>query len=145
MREHTVALLKPEAVRYAPEIRRRIANIGLMVVGQREYRWDFRANALNTIQSMYPRCPEEIVEATVDHYLGHATPVLLLEGKDAIRRFFALAGKETNPGKCHESTLRRQFGIPNADIIGGRRKYWRNALHRPRDANEAIRDIRIFF
>ncbi len=100
--------------------------------------------AADDLLRLYPDLTPELWKATREHLLGAEVTVVLLGGEPGIiERFADYTGREVEPAKCAEHTVRYRFGSRTKLPGGG--VYWENAIHRPKTKEEAERDIKLFF
>lgn len=95
------------------------------------------------LDEIYTDLSPPLREATL-RYMGNA-PCEIGEvvGENAVLRLLAVCGEHTDPNECSHPTIRNRFGVKEAEkIIGG--KYFKNAIHRPKNESEARRDLNVF-
>ena len=128
-------------IRLESEIRLEIFRLGFKQVSYGGWRLNE-----DDLATLYPNLPAELQEATREHLLGAEVMVVLLEGdRGIIGRFADYAGREVEPAKCAEHTVRYRYGSRQPKELKGGLLYWENVIHRPKNAKEAARDIQLFF
>ena len=140
MIEKTMFFLKPEANPHVIEIVARITEAGLNV----EPRGRLALSAW-ALKRLYPGLSEKLQEATNRHLLDAHVFVYAVSGENAINLLVDLAGRNVNPKKCGPKTIRRLYGSKQPIAIGPGLFYYRNGIHRPQNAEEAARDLALFF
>jgi hypothetical protein len=61
-------------------------------------------------------------------------------GGDAVVKLLDAVGGETNPALCDRDTIRFLYGDIEYEKLPGGSRYYRNAIHRPKDREEASAD-----
>jgi nucleoside diphosphate kinase len=141
----TLGLVKPGAIQHAGVMRARIKACGLRICDEANYYWTNIARTEETVAKLYYRAPGPVVSEIARSFFGHATPVFLIAGENAIETFRKLTGTERNPGECAQHTLRYLYGEHETVDLGEGHRFWRNAIHRPSTHEEAEWSIPVFF
>lgn len=141
MKEKTVCIIKPEGLMFCHEIWRVIAQVcGLSMAEPRRCVLPVWA-----LEELYPDLAKEKGElwiATLDHLSHSESEIMTIEGEDAISVILDQCGHDTVPAKCAEGTFRRRFGGKDPCFYG-KKQYWRNIVHRPKNKEEAERDLAV--
>lgn len=133
--QRSVYVIKPEGMPFRSSIRHIIASAGLAICQTRTGILDEKF-----LRPLYPDLSPDLWAATMKFMQCGVCEVGLVEGDDAVQRLFVIAGRSTNPNDCEPSTIRGQFGRKVPDRVGAV-IYFRNAIHRPKDCDEAMRDV----
>ena len=102
-----VVVVKPDAFANRSKIVKRLEGSGLYVVTEVEKKLplDF------VIGTMYKGLPEDIETETAKHFsIGPSDLILLRGGPDILEKIVSITGKETEPTKCDEESIRYLFG-----------------------------------
>ncbi|MEJ0053975.1 MAG: hypothetical protein WDN10_04635 [bacterium] len=142
--QSTVAIIRPEAIGRLPAIRGNIAVSGLTISRETSFYCDNRAKTEEYVGHLLYRVPGDVIEATVQSFLGYRVSMLLITGRDAIERFRELAGAQMSPGECGTRTLRYLYGVHHPDDLGDGLRYWKNGVLRPANQDEARWDASLF-
>ena len=139
--ERSVYIIKPEGMPRRHEIREMIEKMaGLAIVG-----------SITTVlpewalAKLYPDLAQEKNElwlATLEHLAHSECEIGIVEGENAVQRFFELCGEMTSPLQCRSGTIRLVFG-KEKPVRVGEKLYWRNVIHRSKNQQEAESDLRI--
>lgn len=132
--ETTALIIKPEALTYAEEIKEIIQQGDLTIVASRKLVLPHHA-----INILYPELSSQLHEITLSIFRNEVE-IGLIKGTDAIKNFFLLSGTETSPSLCAPHTIRFRFGKKTPRIVGNY-QYFENAIHRPKNLEEAKRDV----
>ncbi|MEI8224016.1 MAG: TauD/TfdA family dioxygenase [bacterium] len=132
-------LIKPDAYNNKEEIINLIKDTGLDVIHNFSI---FTPESL--IRALYNEVSIEILNATLNHYLSGPSEILLVRGEQAIDKIVTISGLETDPALCIPSTIRFRHGDHSPEDLGNGLKYYRNAIHRPKNQDEAKRDFNLF-
>ena len=98
------------------------------------------------LRMMYPGVSDRLWDATVAHLSGQRViKALLGGGADSIERLADLVGRNVSPKSCGPGTLRYRYGCHVPVQLGEGLIYWCNAIHCPRTAEDAKREIAWFF
>ncbi len=94
---------------------------------------------------MYTNIPQEVQFENAKHFSQGPSVVLELEGdEDLMEKVIKITGEKTSPSECDEGTIRELFGDKDGiDMINGK-KYYRNAIHRGKNAEE-VEDDKVKF
>lgn len=134
-----MCLIKPDAYSYRDEIVGTIEKLGITVIR--------RIPLLLTesfIKELYYDVHPLILEATLHHLLSGTSEILLIEEhENTISKVLSAVGLETNPAHCDSTTLRFRYGNHTPQEIGEGLNYYYNAVHRPKNQDEAQNDMRI--
>ena len=141
----SVYIIKPEGMSRRETIRQMIAETGLVVVS-----YVIARLTLEDLELLYPHIHlhhREMWDETLRHLLGQECEVGLVEGDDAVHRLLLICGRHTAPPQCSSKTIRGMFGDSLARHLGGTEGktlwYYPNVIHRPRDEEEARKDLQI--
>jgi len=135
--ETSLYVIKPEAMAYSGEIRTIIEKAGLIIIDTKVLvmpKW--------ALKKLYPDLSEDLWSATCLAFASLAEAGLVI-GENAVATLFRLSGTATAPGDCEPESIRIRFGQKNPFIIGEVR-YYANAIHRPKNQQEAENDVRLF-
>lgn len=80
-------------------------------------------------------------EATLDHLAGKRSQGWWVKGEYAFLKVLAMCGEHTDPNRCAPTTIRAMYGVHHPHGLPGGFKYYLNAVHRPKNASEARRDL----
>jgi nucleoside diphosphate kinase len=142
--ERSVYLIKPEAMARRDDIRQMLEQhygLPVTIFGEAKI-------GLDVLATLYPdvfREGGELWEATCNHLLGKICEIGIVEGENAIRRLFTACGEKTNPQECGPSTVRAVFQSGFSIQLRNGGTYWLNVIHRPKDLEEANRDLKIAY
>ena len=131
-KERTLAIIKPEAIKYTGEIIVKILERGFRIVDKR-----VRRLTLEEAADFYAEhASSSIFEALCDCMSSGLITALVLEKEDAIAEFRKLMGAG-NPKEAEKGTLRYRyaFDLPRPQ----------NAVHGSDSAESALREIKFFF
>lgn len=135
--DQSIYLIKPEAMDYRMEIRDMVFAAGLEIT-----RTAITRIPLPILKSLYPELHFDLQTAT-EMFIGQAdVEVNEVRGERAVERLLKLCGDSVDPSQCCQSTIRNRFGFAQSQLVGSA-QYFRNAIHRPRTAAEAERDLRL--
>lgn len=137
--EYTVFAVKPRGLRHLREIRRSILGAGLKIVVRK--RMFFTRKELRIL---YDKAPAAIIQLMEKDFAHKPVEVGVIIGSHAIARLVALAGEHYDPNQCRLGTLRHTYGQRYPVKRSGYR-YWDNAIHRPKAAEEAAHNLKLFF
>lgn len=129
-------IIKPDGMARRLEIRDMIEQSSLVVVRS--------ATAILpvwVVEVIYPDLSEERCNTAIHYMTCDECEVGILSGNDAVRRFLNLAGEFVEPGRCEPGSIRAKFGTK--DPLQG--WYYNNAIHRPTNQYEAVRDLAIAY
>ena len=135
--EKTTYIIKPDGMKYRHEIKCAIVAAGLRITKSFVVvlpKW--------ALVQLYPSVPPIMWQATVRQLTKSACEVGIITGKNAISKFSTIAGKYASPSKCDPNSIRSRFGKHRGKRIG-RYFLYDNAIHRPKNHTEAIKDLEI--
>ena len=142
--DEAVCVIKPDAFPWRDAIVRHLEEMGLSIVKRKtkQLEADFVDEKM-----VSPEWSDDVKEATRRHFLEGPSEFLVVKGaagSDALEKLRAAVGEETNPALCDRDTIRFIYGdiAPEKLPSGGR--YYRNAVHRPKDGEEAEEDKKRF-
>jgi nucleoside diphosphate kinase len=135
--EETIYMIKPEAMMHSKSIRALMERRELQIVLRKRLVLPSWA-----LTCFYPDLLGDLLKLTTLAFLAQVE-IGLLQGNEAIERFRILAGTETAPAKCEPGSIRGKYGIVQPFRVGGA-IYYANAIHRPKNSDEARKDIGIF-
>lgn len=132
-------IIKPSAVTYRDEIVAALRSEGISVISEKTVTYT-----------------EPLVHALYDHMDTRAREAitLRLKGKDGIALLLEVAsialllevvGHDSDPHRCHPRSLRARFAQDATEERMGDAPWWENAVHRPIDEREALRDLSLLF
>lgn len=133
--EKSVYIVKPDGFHNEYYMRRMFECEGLRIVDSRAVRV-----SVNVLEHLYPDLfaeKGELWEATVHHFAERSSMVVVVQGLNAIRLVRKISGENTNPNLCAPLTVRHIFGTRNPVVLSDGRFYWRNAIHRAENEDEA--------
>lgn len=96
------------------------------------------------VDQLYDHMDDEARAAIVRKYGGRIGVALCMEVEN-IAAGVRVIGTESNPSACHEESIRALFGVHESAERIGAWEWWENALHRPVDERERVRDLRLLF
>lgn len=147
--EQTMFFVKPIVLNGNREVQANLEKDIRQNIIEMGFRRRIRENHVLTqddLRNIYPDLPPEIWQATRRHMLGAEVVLVLLEGDGVIGKLADRVGREVSPRNCPEGTLRRRYGSHTPDELGQTGfVYWHNAIHCPKNAEEAARDVAWFF
>jgi nucleoside diphosphate kinase len=136
-------VIKPDAFKSRDNIIKRIEGSGLYIVRKKIIKLPDEF----VIGKMYDpdEIPKEIQEETLKHFNEGRSEVVLVKGDaDIIQKVLAETGMKTNPALCEDDTIRYIYGDHVPVELGNGLKYFRNAIHRPKNEGEAKKDLENF-
>lgn len=134
-----MCLIKPDAYEHRNEIVDVMKNSGLEVIQRIPY-----MPSKPFIEKLYDDVHPLILDATMRHLLcGPSEIVLIKESEATLSVILTIVGTETNPAFCTPDTIRFTYGSHLPETMEGGLKYYRNAIHRPKNRDEAARDMKI--
>ena len=141
MIERTMYFLKPgPACEHARTIYDEILALGLEIP-----KWYVRPLTEADLKVIYPDLSPKLWQATVKHLLEGTLTFVFVVGEDAVNRLANYAGRNINPKKCRPETVRFRYGGSKPVALGDDVLYYRNAIHCPKNGEEAQRDVALFF
>lgn len=139
-----ICVIKPDAFPMRDVIVRRLKEMGLTVVTRKDQQLTEPFIDKNMIA---PEWSEEVREATKRYFMEGPSEFLVVRGGDkgdVIEKLIAATGGETNPLLCERDTIRFIYGDVQPEKLPGGRRYYRNAVHRPKNEEEAEEDKKKF-
>ncbi|MDO8593781.1 MAG: nucleoside-diphosphate kinase [bacterium] len=141
--EQSVYIVKPEGMLHRDSIRQMITNTGLSIID----------SYIVTIPkwvpaTLYPDLSLEkgrLWELTCQQFVGKRCEIGVVSGEGAIGKLLAVCGTEISPARCASQTIRRVYGFRNPIKLPGGGCFWFNAIHRPKNREEVLRDANIHF
>lgn len=134
-----VLVIKPDAYNKKDEILKKIRNAGIYIVKTVEKKLEDNF----VLGSMYKNMPEGIEKETVRHFnSGPSVLILVRGGKDVLDKIIDITGENTDPKKCNEESIRYLFGEHFDRETDDDRKYFRNAIHRAKNDEERVEDLK---
>ncbi len=92
------------------------------------------------VHTFYDHMPYSAREAIARSLAGKTGLALLVE-VPSIAHLLEITGSESDPSKCALGTIRERFGVHGIPSILGSDPWWENAIHRPINTREAMRDL----
>ena len=135
--EKTIYMIKPEGMIHKHEIREIVESRNLVIVERKTLILPDWA-----LDILYPDLSIELKMATLT-MLASVVEIGLVEGNQAVKVLFALAGAATAPADCDTNSIRFRFGKKDP-IQFGSVMYYANVIHRPKSLIEARRDVELF-
>ena len=132
-------IIKPDALTAAGDIVRMLEEAGIRLLERRDMTY---TPAL--VHELYDHMPEDARDAIAESLAGKQGIALLLEAR-SIDAVLDIAGHESDPSRCTPGTIRARYGKHRSPVRMGSWPWWENALHRPVDMREALRDRRLLF
>ena len=129
------AIIKPHALPHTEEILSTLQHSSISVVCTKELYFSDQV-----VHSLYDHMPAPAREAIALRLVGQTGLALLLD-VPSIVRLLEVVGIESDPAKCAPGTIRERFGVHGAPALVGTDPWWENAIHRPIDMREAMRDL----
>jgi len=133
--EQAFFIIKPEGTPFRTKIKEYITNSGLILV-----RSDPMILNEQDIVSIYlDDIGSRLMAATYSHLLGREIEAGIIEGEDAIERFWNICGDKPDNLMCKEGTIRRDFGMEPLEYDGV--TYFQNCIHKAskKEARAAIK------
>ena len=134
-----MVMVKPEAVHHAEKIKSEIVGQGLKIIAEKKV----KPNS-EQIQRLYGGLRLEVLEACIEFMTDdcHAF-VVRADSGDVFEKLIRLTGEELDPAKCPPNTLRNRYGNKTPLTHKGS-LYFRNGVHRTKNARESLEHIPIF-
>ncbi len=136
--ESSLFIIKPEGLLFRATIVSQIAEVGLTI-----RRTVMMRLGEKHIAAIYPNLPPDLLQATRDFMLCASCEVGHVTAENAVHRLMEVAGHATNPSDCLPGTIRAKYGCKIPEKVG-QALYFKNAIHRSKDADEAARDLTLF-
>lgn len=136
--ETSLYIIKPEGMPFRSTIREIITCNGLKVRCVRTIRL-----GEHHLRELYPHLSPDLWRATVQFMQCGECEVGVVEGESAVKRLIAIAGHSTDPNECGPKTVRGRCGMRIPDRVGTA-VYYRNAIHRAKNKEEATRALALF-
>jgi len=137
-REQSIYIIKPEGwMNHRITIRSKIRRCGLTIVDSAQVpipKW--------AVEKLSLGLPEDLRQFIRNHLFGRMCEVGIVEGDGAIKKLLEICGESYNPNECAPGTIRREFA-PRMPHWTGKRTYWLNVIHQPKDEEEAARDLEL--
>lgn len=136
-----IVVIKPDGYENRERIKRMLENAGLSIVKSVSKKLpDHFVSGV-----MYKDLPEGIEEETLKHFNDGLSEIILLQGGDGvIDKIVCATGEYTDPNKCEVGTVRYKYGEHFKRDAGEDIQYMRNAIHRPKDEEERVKDLEKF-
>jgi len=136
-----IVVIKPDAVENAKDIKMMLESSGIKVIKSKILK--LRERFL--VEEMYKDLPDSIREETLKHFnIDDAEVLLVRGGDDIVEKLGEITGKETNPDLSEKGTVRYKYGEHFHRDTDDGRKYFRNAIHRAKNEQERVEDLRKF-
>ena len=132
-------IIKPDAIEVANGILRMLEKAGVRLLEHREIIY-----TAALVHELYDHMPEDARAAIAASLDGKHSLALLLEA-DSIDAVLDVAGRESDPSRCTPGTIRARYGTYQPPRRMGSWPWWENAVHRPVDMREAMRDRHLLF
>lgn len=133
-----VVVIKPDAFSKRDLIIKKLENSGLYIAKTVQKRLPDNF----VIGQMYKDLPKDIEEETLKHFnIGPAEIILLKGGEDMLSKIIDITGEKTNPAECDDESIRYLFGEHVGRETWDGKTYFRNAIHRGKDAGERKEDL----
>ena len=132
-------IIKPASLPQAAIIIRALEGEGIPLLSQREVIYSD-----SVIRTLYDHMPEDALFAIKGRMEGGIGLALLVEA-ESIEKLLAVVGRESDPARCAPMSLRARFGKGAPEEQVGTWAWFENAIHRPVDAREALRDLSLLF
>jgi nucleoside diphosphate kinase len=133
-----IAVIKPDAFINKDQILKRLEDSGLYIVKTVTKRLPDNF----VIGTMYKDLPKGIEEETLKHFnIGSSEIILLRGGSDIVEQLVKITGDKTRPNECSDESIRYIFGEHFGRNAGEDKTYFRNAIHRGKDAEEKKADL----
>jgi nucleoside diphosphate kinase len=131
----SIYIIKPEAMPFREEIRKMICLAGLKIIRTTE-----AIIPIDVLDKLYTDCSDELRRAT-QLFMG-CEPCEIGEviGENAVEKLLSICGHVTDPSQCAAQTIRNRFGVRQVEHFENA-LYFKNAIHRPKNAEEAQRDL----
>jgi nucleoside diphosphate kinase len=132
-------IIKPPAYHKSHEIRICLEERGLPVRCSKDLVY-----TPQLVELLYDHMDAEARTEITKRYGGHIGVALCLDA-ESIEACMEVIGTESNPHACTEGTIRALYGTPGVPVRMGAWEWWENALHRPVDERERVRDLSFVF
>lgn len=132
-------IIKPPALTLRARITRALADARLLVLATAEFTY---GPAL--VDALYDHMDIPARAEIVRRYAGRPG-VALLVSAGSLSELLDAVGRESDPRACAHDSLRYRFGKHGEPDRIGDWLWWENAVHRPVDERERLRDLRLFF
>ncbi len=147
MREHTFALLKPEAIRrgLVGEILRRFERAGLRLTALKMLQAPRSLAAQHYGAEIAQKYGEAIRQQLIDYICSGPIIVMILSGPGAIRRVRQIAGEKADPAECPPGTIRGDWGDDTRAAANAEGRALRNLIHTADSPEAAARELALWF
>lgn len=132
-------IIKPSAVTYRDEIVAALKSEGISVICEKTVTY-----TEPLVHALYDHMDARAREAIIHRLKGKDGIALLLEVA-TIARLLEVVGHDSDPRRCHPRSLRARFAEDASEERMGDASWWENAVHRPIDEREALRDLSLLF
>ncbi len=132
-------IIKPPAHSERDAIMQAMRVAGMEVIAQREVMYTRKL-----IYVLYDHMDSSARTCISKKYAGRIGTALLIQ-VDSIRACLEVIGSESNPEACARGTIRARYGSRGEPEYFGSWEWWENAVHRPIDERERLRDLAHLF
>jgi nucleoside diphosphate kinase len=132
-------IIKPPAQSERDAILQAMRVAGMKVIAQREVMY-----TQTLIHVLYDHMDSSARMCITKKYAGRIGTALLFQ-VESLAACLRVIGTESNPGACAEGTIRARYGSRGEPEYLGTWKWWENAVHRPIDERERLRDLALLF
>ncbi len=131
-------IIKPEGMGYRKEIRDILERGGLQIIDATEI---ILTNEI--LDGLYDNLQGNVRRELHRFFEDQSVEIGIVKGHNALSRLVRITGKDTNPAKCEEGTIRKMFGWSEPLLLHGRYYYFGNVIHRPKNIRELEHDLAI--
>lgn len=132
-------IIKPPMYGIRDAIKCDLIHAGIEIVSSKAFAYHARA-----VDVLYDHMDEAARLCITRKYGGRIGDALLIEAED-IEMCKEIIGTESDPCACQPHTLRARYGSRHAPERIGGWLWHENAVHRPVDERERIRDLALIF
>ncbi|HEY0948540.1 MAG TPA: nucleoside-diphosphate kinase [Candidatus Paceibacterota bacterium] len=132
-------IIKPKATGRRDEIVAALKNEGVSIIREKRITY---TKAL--VHALYDHMDQSARDAIAARLCGMDGIALLLEVA-SIDRLLEVVGDDSDPRRCRPHTLRARFASGASEERMGDAPWWENAVHRPINEREALRDLSLLF
>jgi nucleoside diphosphate kinase len=132
-------IIKPPAYHQRHEIKECLEERGLLVIRSKDLVYTRKL-----VEVLYDHMDSTARAEIAKRYEGHIGVALCIEA-ESIAACMNIIGTESDPRMCVEGTVRALYGTLRTPERIGMWDWWENALHRPVDEYERVRDLAYIF
>lgn len=132
-------ILKPSVVTREREITERLHKRDMIIEKRREIVY-----SAALLDALYDHMSED-ARVAIRERMCEKPGIALLLANTSVGEVLALVGSKSNPAECAPGTLRALYGHNAPEERMAEWPWWENAIHRPIDEREAVRDLALLF